>query len=388
MSESKKTKVGIIGANWSLKVHGAIWRMFPDVEVAAVCTAHRETAEAAARDFDIPKAYWDIRELAADPDIDIIDVGSRPAFRYEMVMAALQGGKHVYNALPFAVDADRARTMRDAQQSQGVVGVVDAQFRWVPAAMHMKALIGQGFIGRPLGFNVQLLLPLRNYEGMIYPHPVWPGGGVNPYKWLGDADSGAGGWRNFGAHSVLFIIHLLGKVEEAVGQLATGVDTWKLPDDTSLSPATEDLGCAVLRLENGAIGNLQCGWSVPDAAGLRVEVWGDRGRLLLEDPSFGDGVSAKLYGSDARLHPFGKPAGEWLDIPAQYFAIPGLPFSEENAPPYVLSMGWMFHDMLQAIELKRSGSPSFDEAYHAQCVVEAVAESNRTRSWVRITEMA
>lgn len=387
VTENKKIKVGIIGANWSLKVHGAMWRMFPGVEVAAVCTAHRETAEAAARDFDIPTAYWNVQDLAADPDIDIIDVGSRPAFRYDMVMAALQGGKHVYNALPFAVDAIKARGMADLQQQKGVVGVVDAQFRWVPAAMHMKELLDQGFIGRPLGFNMQLMLPLRNYEGMVYPHPVWPGGGVSPYKWLGDSASGAGAWRNFGSHSVLFLSHLLGRVQEVSGRLNTGIKSWQLPDGTTLEPATEDLGCAVLQLENGAVGNLQCGWSVPDAAGLRVEVWGDQGRLLLVDPSFGDGLSARLYTGDARLHPFGQSAGEWLETPAQYFAIPDLPFSRENAQPYAVSMGWMFHHMLEAIRHDRSGSPSFSEALHAQCVVEALAQSSESRSWVNVKEI-
>jgi predicted dehydrogenase len=73
---AEKIKVGIIGANWSLKVHGTAWRLLPGIEVAAVCTAHRETAEAAARQFGVPKAYWNVGDLAGDPDIDIIDVGS------------------------------------------------------------------------------------------------------------------------------------------------------------------------------------------------------------------------------------------------------------------------------------------------------------------------
>src|SRR5215212_6770122 len=148
-------RIGIIGANWSLKVHGTAWRLLPGVEVAAVCTAHKETAEAAAQMFGVPKAYWNVQDLAADPDIDVIDVGSRPSFRYDMVMAALAGGKHVYDALPFAINAVKAREMHEAQRNSGRVGVVDAQFRWVPAGMHMKRLIEDGFIGQPLGFNVQ-----------------------------------------------------------------------------------------------------------------------------------------------------------------------------------------------------------------------------------------
>ena len=46
-------RVGIISANWSLRVHGPAWRRIKGVEVAAICTAHQEMAEAAAREFDV-----------------------------------------------------------------------------------------------------------------------------------------------------------------------------------------------------------------------------------------------------------------------------------------------------------------------------------------------
>lgn len=380
-------RVGIIGANWSLKVHGTAWRLLKDVEITAVCTAHKETAETAAQTFGIPTAYWNVADLAADPDIDIIDVGSRPSFRYDMVTAALAGGKHVYDALPFATDAGKARNMLDAQQRAGRVGIVDAQFRWVPAGMHMKSLIVQGYIGQPLGFNVQLLMPLQRQNDRPYPFCVYPEGGISPYHWLADATSGAGGWRNFGAHTVLFLTHLLGPVEQAMGATRTGVPKWTLPDGTELIPGTEDLGCATLCLANGAIGNLQTGWSVPDSACLRVEVWGDRGRLLLEDPSFGDGISARLYAGAAGKGEYGRPLGQWLDIPAALYAVPGTPFTKENAPAYMVSMGWMFHDMVRTIREGGPGSPSFAEAHHAQQVVEAVIESQRSGRRLHVADM-
>jgi predicted dehydrogenase len=388
MTRSNETlRIGIIGANWSLKVHGTAWRLLPNVEVAAVCTAHKETAEAAAQLFGVPKAYWNVADLAADPEIDVIDVGSRPSFRYDMVMAALAGGKHVYDALPFAVDAAKAQAMHDAQRRAGRVGVVDAQFRWVPAGMHMKALVDQGFIGQPLGFNVQLLMPLQQHGEHLYPYCVYPEGGINPYHWLGDATSGAGGWRNFGAHTVLFLTHLLGEVEQAAGATRTGVREWKLPDGIELTPRTEDLGCATLCLKNGAIGNVQTGWCVPDSACLRVEVWGDRGRLLLEDPTFGDGISARLYAGKNGRGEFGHPIGQYLEIPGELYRVPGTSFTKESAPPYMVSMGWMFSDMARTIREGGPGSPSFAEACHAQRVVEAVIESQQTGRWMRIEQI-
>lgn len=381
---AKKTKVGIISANWSLKVHGTAWRNLPGVEVAAICTAHRETAEAAAQQFGIGKAYWDHRKMLEDDELDIIDLGTRPSFRQSMVLDALRAGKHVYSALPFATDLASAVSIEEARRESGVVGVVDAQFRWVPAALHMKKLIDSGFLGKPLGFNVQLFLPLVRQGELLYPHSAYPGAGVAPYKWLAEKDSGAGGWRNFATHSLLLLTHMLGPVAEATGRVDLGVPTWTLPDASVLESGNEDLGVATLCLRNGAIGNLQAGWSVPDAAGLRFEVWGDKGRMLLVDPGFGDGISARLYRGDARPVDYGQSAGEWLEIPKEYFAVPGTPFNVDNAPPMMVSMGWMFHHMLAAIEGSEAASPSFSEAVHAQQVVEAVLQSSRDRSWKSI----
>lgn len=371
------TRIGIIGANWTLKVHGSIWRAIPDVEVVAVCTAHRETAEEAARLFSIPRPYWDHREMAADPDIDIIDVGSRPSFRHEMVMAALHGGKHVYNALPFAMDVTQAQAQASLAAQAGRVGLVDSQFRWVPAAQQMKAMIDAGHLGKPLGFAMQLFMPLWQRDGFHFPACAFPEAGMAPYKWLADSASGGSAWRNFASHSTLLLSHMIGQVTAVSGTQATGVETWTLPDGTVLHPDTADLGCAVLEMENGAIGTLQTGWCKPDAEGLRLEIWGDQGRLLLVDPTFGDGLAARLYAGDTRPTDYGTGNGQWVDIPERHFVLPGLAAGRDSAHPFVVPMGWMFSDMLAAIREGRPASPSFAEALHAHKVVEAGCLSGR-----------
>jgi predicted dehydrogenase len=377
-------KVGIISANWSLKVHGSAWRLLPGVEVTAICTAHRETAEAAAQAFGIRKAYWDYERMTADPELDIIDIGTRPSFRQPMVLAALRNGKHVYSALPFAPTLAGAEQMHQEQVRNQRVGIVDAQFRWVPAAQHMKHLIDEGYIGKPLAFNIQLFLPLSVDGERVFPYSVYPEGGLTPYKWLAEKESGAGGWRNFATHALLLVTHLLGKVDDASGCVSKGVSRWDLPDGTTLIPQNEDLGQATLRLTSGVTGTVQTGWCVPDTEGLRLEIWGDRGRLLLVDPRFGDGISARLYAGKGRVGAYGDPNGAWVDIPARYFEVPGTGFSKQNAPPYMVSMGWMFHDMLKTIRVGGSGSPSFCEAVHVQQVVEAVLRSSDAGSRIRI----
>jgi len=383
MAEEQRLRVGIVSANWSLKVHGAAWRRIPGVDVVAICTSRRETAEAAAKAHNLPKAYWDHREMFADPEIDVVDIGTRPSIRVPIVADALRAGKHVYSAIPFATNTAEANELEALCAAAGVVGVVDAQFRWVPAAQQMKAMIDAGYIGRPLGFNVQLFLPLVTKADRTYAFSAYSPS-VDPYFWLAEAGTGAGGWRNFATHALLMLTHLLGPVEQIAGMTALGVPVWQIPDGTDLYPQNEDYGSATLRLQNGAIGSVQTGWCMPDTEGWRIEVWGDRGRLLLTDDSFGNGTGQVLYGGDTRLMPYGTRVCEPIAIQPRFLT----PFDAEGAaqPAPFAAMDWMFATMAAAVRGQAEVSPSFAEAARVHRVVEALFVADCERRTLQVDQ--
>lgn len=230
-------------------------------------------------------------------------------------------------------------------------------------------------------------MPLWSRDGDHYPACAYPEGGASPYLWLADKASGGSAWRNFGTHTGLFLTHLIGPVATVSGAVATGVSEWTMPDGSVLHPDTADLACATLQMENGAIGNLQTGWCVPDSEVLRVEIWGDRGRLLYTDPTFGDGASARLYFGEARQKDFGELSGGLVEIMPEHFAVPGTLWSKENAQPYMVSMSWMFHTMLVAMRGEAPASPSFEEALHVHKMVIALEISHESGRRIAIAEL-
>ncbi|WP_239025859.1 Gfo/Idh/MocA family protein [Sphingomonas paeninsulae] len=147
-------RVGIISANWGAYAHLPAWRATPGFEVTAICTSRRETAEAAAATHGIARPFWNAGEMIADPDIDVIDCGTRPNIRHAMVLAALRHGKHVYNGIPFAADIDRAREIHDAWLGSKSIAVVDAFAQWIPAHRLAKKMIDEGYLGQPFGAPV------------------------------------------------------------------------------------------------------------------------------------------------------------------------------------------------------------------------------------------
>src|SRR5690348_7067623 len=97
----KKLKVAVTGAGlnnspdgregWAARAHLPALKKLPDLyDLTAVCTTHMETAQNAARHFDVPHAFDNIEHmLEALPDIDIVCVSVRPVHHYKVVSAAL-----------------------------------------------------------------------------------------------------------------------------------------------------------------------------------------------------------------------------------------------------------------------------------------------------------
>src|SRR3546814_20198184 len=107
-------RVGIISAAWGARAHLPAWRSLDGIEVTAICTSRPETAAKAAADFDVARAFHDFRAMAADPEIDIVDCGTRPPLRHPMVKEALGGGTHDHNGNHFANDPAATRAMARA----------------------------------------------------------------------------------------------------------------------------------------------------------------------------------------------------------------------------------------------------------------------------------
>ena len=99
----EKVKIGFVGVGAISGIYlENITNLFREIEIIGVCDLIRERAEAAVEKYHIPKLYNDMYELFADPEVDIVLNITRPYEHYDVTMAALRAGKHVYseNRLP------------------------------------------------------------------------------------------------------------------------------------------------------------------------------------------------------------------------------------------------------------------------------------------------
>jgi predicted dehydrogenase len=114
---NKELRIGIIGAGGIVRSrHMPNLRQIDGVQVAAVSNRTHSSAEAFARDFNIPTIHDDWHQLLADPGIDIVWIGTWPYMHAELTVAALAAGKHVFCQARMAGDLAQARRMLDASR--------------------------------------------------------------------------------------------------------------------------------------------------------------------------------------------------------------------------------------------------------------------------------
>lgn len=373
---SQKLRVGIISANWGVHAHLPAWRANPDVEVVGICTAHQHTAEAAAKATGIPRAFWDYRQMAADPDIDIIDVGTRPNLRYEMCMAALAAGKHVYNGIPFADTMAHARDLHAASTSAARVAMVDAYSEYLPPLTLARELLDDRAIGDLFTVTATLQLSLFNAQVSAF-----------PYNWFWNKTAGCSALRNLGSHALNALYYLFGEVSEVVATDDIALKEWTFVDDGStLIPQVEDTANVLLRFVNGGVGVLAPAWCAIAGRGFTIDAYGSKGRLLIEGPGM-PGNETRVY--RARL---GEHTLTEVVVPDRLKRREGVGMSavrgEANfgdGPVYAMALA--FNDMVHAIRTGAEGRPSFSQAVKTHAAIEAAHLSAVERRWVRVNEM-
>src|SRR2546430_793528 len=113
----KTIRVGLIGAGSNTRArHIPGLRALPDVEIVAVCNRRRESTQAAAREFAIPRTFDTWQDLVADPDIDAVVIGTWPYLHCPITLAALEAGKHVLTEARLSLNAAEAHQMLAASR--------------------------------------------------------------------------------------------------------------------------------------------------------------------------------------------------------------------------------------------------------------------------------
>ncbi len=147
----KSIRWGVIGAgNRGRVVHLPAINAFEDMEALAICdTDEAHLAKGIAIAGGTPQGYRDYQKLLANPNINAVLIATPNCFHHEMVLAALQAGKHVMCEKPMAVDFGQCLSMKKAQLASNRVVLYTMQLRYSNYYKQLRRHIAAGKIGRP-----------------------------------------------------------------------------------------------------------------------------------------------------------------------------------------------------------------------------------------------
>ena len=352
--------VGIVGVepdrSWAARSHIPALRALPEIfEIIGVANTTKASSEAAAAATGLPRAFADVAELVAAPEVDIVTVAVKVPPHLEIVKAAIGAGKHVYCEWPLGNGLAEAKEMAALARAKGVLGVVGTQARVAPEIEYLRYLIADGFVGDVLSTT------------LVARGGALQGGGTIPRKktwaYLLDRSNGATLLTIPVGHTLAALTDVLGEVVQLSSVLATRRSTALAVDTGERLPmSAPDQVLVSGILSGGAPVSIHYrGGMARDGDGFFWEINGTAGDIRVSGP-FGHTqfVSLSLKGARGDEKTF-----QPLEVPASYRT--GWP--EDMAPGNVARIyGRMAHDQREGTRT----APSFEDAVGVHRVIASI----------------
>lgn len=356
----QRFKIGIVGVqpgrSWAARAHiPALRSLSGTFEIVGIANTTQVSAQAAAAETGISKAFAGVAELITSPEVDIVTVAVKVPPHFEIVKAAIEAGKHVYCEWPLGNGLAEASEMAALAKARGVLGVVGTQARFAPEIEYLRNLILDGFIGEVLSTT----LVARGGTAL--------GGGTIPdaktYGYLLDRANGANMLTIPVGHTLAALRHVLGDIVEVSAvvttrrPMVTAIDTGE-----TLPVSAPDQVLVSGVLTGGAPISIHYRGGAPrDGDGLFWEIHGSEGDIRVSGLSgHVQMVPLSLTGARGR-----ETAFRALEIPATYRA--GWP--EDVEPGNVARL---YANMAQDLREGTHTAPSFEDAVAVHRVIDAI----------------
>ena len=121
------------------------------LRVVGVYDIKSEATVGVKEKFGVEQVFGSVDELLAHPDIQVVDIGTHPAQRVELIQKSLAAGKHVLAQKPLALDVGAARECVQEAKRKGLKLAVNQNGRWAPAWRIATLLLQKGLVGDVVG---------------------------------------------------------------------------------------------------------------------------------------------------------------------------------------------------------------------------------------------
>ena len=264
ISISTPLTVIIIGCGRVAEKHlKAISKLKGSLALAAVVDTNPESAKRllnSVKGFTNTKVYNDYKTAIEEVKPSIVSVTVPSGLHYQIAKYAMEHGCNLLLEKPMTMSVSEAREIFELSQKTGLKIAMGHIYRYLPIVGLLRDDIAEGKFGKVT-------------HGTIY---VRWGHGEDYYNsaaWRGTWKSDGGALMNQSIHAIDLLVWLMGsEPEEASSMIAQRLRKIE----------AEDLGMAVLRLENGALAQIEGTTStVPSKHTAEFSVFCENGQLTM-----------------------------------------------------------------------------------------------------------
>ncbi|MGD9538901.1 MAG: Gfo/Idh/MocA family protein [Alphaproteobacteria bacterium] len=385
-------RIGLIGAGWMGKTHAMCYRAAPlafggkpAVPVLEVLAdVNEEIAARSAKEFGFKRHARDWRTVIEDPKVDIVDINTPNDIHFDIAMAAIAAGKHVYCEKPLANDAATAFKMAKAAEEAGVITMVGFNYIKNPVQTLARKLIADGEVGAA-----------SYYRGVF--NSDFLGRPDIPFSWRNEkAKAGSGVIGDIGAHCFAYFSHLVRQPVEAVlcdlriiiperpePQALGGFSQDASGGGKKRKVETDDLATVLFRAAGGVTGHMEMSRvSLGKRFEIGYDLTGTKGALRYQYDRINQ---LQLYTESGAQETKGFKSIEMGPTDprfAAFFPVPGLGAGYNDYKVMEVQ------DLIEAVAAGKPAYPDFRWAAEVQRVIDACILSDAEQRWVKVSEIA
>jgi predicted dehydrogenase len=330
---------GFIGRFYADALHG---QRSKD-KIVSVYSRREESGKKFADDYGFEHRTTNMEEAIAHPDVDVVCIALPNNLHEAAVLLCCKHKKAVITTKPLGRNAAEAKRMLEAVEAAGIFNGYLEDLVYTPKFLKAYECVKNGALGR--------ILWAKSRETHPGPHS----------DWFWDIEQAGGGCiLDLGCHCVEISRSFIGKDIKPM-EVMCWADTQVKPIDA------EDHAIALVKYENGAIGQFEVSWTFRGGLDLRDEVMGTEGtiwinnflRTGLEMFTTGKGadyVSEKSESNSGWLFPVGDEVND-------------------------LGYNHMFTDMFNSLEKGVDPKETFYDGYVVNAVLDAAYRSAKTKLW-------
>ena len=286
-------RVGVIGVGLQGESHVKIYQSIPEVQVRAVSDVNEAKLKRMKEVYGIPSTYADFREMLSCEDLDAVSIVTPDHLHLEPALAAIEAGTHVLIEKPLAMSVEDAQAIVSAARQQNRKLMVNFSNRWMTYMVHTRNAIEAGELGYPVYAYARLSNTIHVPTEML------------------------GGWSSKTSLPFWLMSHTIDRVRWLFGSdihRVYAVSHSSVLKDRGID--TPDLFAALVDFDDGAVGNFESCWILPNTrpsiVDSKMELIFSKGSITIDamQTTIQKATEAQYaYPGTLQMDIFGQPAG-------------------------------------------------------------------------------